>query len=353
MKQWLTNFLTHRRDLVQSLIVLAILFTFAVIFSPRTRGEYTYNLFGLSCTVEHWPIFLKIENLTDLLRANSPVAIIALGMTFVILTGGIDLSVGSTIALSAVVCATLLVEQQTSMATAMIASMVAGGLVGLVNGGLIALLRIQPFIITLATMIGIRGLARLVVNNEQIGLVGGQSDSAIHFAHIMSQKSVVIGAFLLLAIAFGLLLWGTVLGRYVRAMGDNARAAQYAGLPTRRVLAAVYTLTGLLAGVAGVFTCARTNNGNPNEGIAAELSVIAVVVIGGTSLAGGRGSVTGTVIGALVIAILTNILGLNNVDANVQSMIMALVIILAVVAQTISLGAVTRWWRQWRGSTTN
>ena len=143
----------------------------------------------------------------------------------------------------------------------------------------------------------------------------------------------MIGLFAVLAVLFALLLSGTVFGRYVRALGDNPKASVYAGLPIKRVQIAVYTLTGLLAGLAGVLTCARTTTGNPNDGIAAELDVIAVVVIGGTSLAGGRGSIVGTVIGALIIAILVNILGLRNVGANEQLMLKAIIIVLAVVVQ--------------------
>ncbi len=122
-------------------------------------------------------------------------------------------------------------------------------------------------------------------------------------------------------------------GRYVRALGDNPTASLYAGLPIKRVQLAVYAITGLLAGLAGVLTAARTTTGNPNDGIAAELDVIAVVVMGGTSLAGGRGSIAGTVIGALIICILANILGLRNVDANTQLMLKAGIIVLAVVLQ--------------------
>jgi ribose transport system permease protein len=312
-------FLVRHRALLQSLAGLVVIFIAAVLLSPTDMrtGEV---------------LFLMSDNLTNMLRVTTPVAIIALGMTLVILTAGIDLSVGSTLALASVIMALGLAEWNLSIPVVLCLALLAGGAVGLLNGTLIALLRVQPFVITLASMIGIRGLARWLSKNENIGLRTA-GDQATRFFETFSQKSVMIGLFVGLAILFALLLWGTVFGRYVRALGDNLKASVYAGLPIKRVQIAVYTITGLLAGLAGILTCARTTTGNPNDGIAAELDVIAVVVIGGTSLAGGRGSIIGTVIGALIIAILTNILGLRNVDANQQLMLKAVIIVLAVALQ--------------------
>lgn len=305
-------------------LVLMGIFLVAVLISPRTtRGEI---------------IFLGLGNLTDMLRAITPIAIMALSMTFVILTAGIDLSVGSMLALSGVVTGTLLVEWDASLlpsvqiGIAIISAVVACGLVGMLNGVLIASLGIQPFIVTLAAMIGVRGFALWFSNNERIGL-GVGSDVAGTFGDIFSGKLLMIGTFLVLAAVFAAVLRRTVFGRYVRAVGDNALAARYAGLPLRRVQIAVYTMSGLLAGIAGVLLCARTTTGDPNAGITSELDAIAVVVIGGTSLAGGKGSIIGTINGALIIGILTNILGLRNVDFNMQLMLKALIIIVAVALQ--------------------
>ena len=314
----LKSFCVRNRSILQSVAVLAIIFVAAVIMSPRgMRGDI---------------LFLNPENLTNMLRAITPVAIIALGMTLVILTAGIDLSVGSTLALSATVTALGFAQWELSLPAVILVALCAGLVVGVMNGALIACLRVQPFVITLASMIGIRGLTRLLSDNENIGLrtVG---ESAAYFVETFSQKSVMIGVFLGLAIVFGALLRCTVFGRYTKALGDNPRAAEYAGLPIKAVTIAVYALTGLLAGFAGVLNAARTSTGNPNDGIAMELDVIAVVVIGGTSLAGGRGTIVGTVIGALIVGILTNILGLRNVDANGQLMLKAAIIVLAVVLQ--------------------
>ncbi len=312
-------FAIRHRALLQSIAALLVIFLTAIVLSPTDLRTDEI-------------LFLKADNLTNMLRVTAPVAIIALGMTLVILTAGIDLSVGSTLALCSVFAAVGLSEWNLSIPIVICMAMLVGGLVGFLNGSLIAMLKVQPFVITLASMIGIRGFTRWLSHNENVGLRNA-GEEATRFFNTFSQKSVMIGLFAILAICFSLILWGTVFGRYVRALGDNFKASVYAGLPIKRVQIAVYTITGLLAGLAGLLTCARTTTGNPNDGIAAELDVIAVVVIGGTSLAGGRGSIIGTVIGALIIAILSNILGLRNVDANEQLMLKAVIIVLAVAVQ--------------------
>ncbi len=312
-------FVLRHRDLLRSFCVLAGVFIIAAMVSPRDLRSGR-------------PLFLQPDNLTNMLRVTAPVGIIGLGMTLVILTAGIDLSVGSTLGLSAVVSALALAQWHLGMGASVALAVAAGGLVGLMNGTLVAWLRVQPFVITLASMIGVRGLTRSLCGNENIGLRAAGGEAA-RFADTLSQKPFMIGLFLLLAAAAGALLRGTVFGRYVRALGDNPLASAYAGLPVKRVRIAVYSITGLCAGLAGVLTAARTTTGNPNDGIAAELDVIAVVVIGGTALSGGRGSIGGTVVGALIVAILANILGLRNVDANTQLMLKAGIIVLAVVLQ--------------------
>ena len=259
-------------------------------------------------------------------------------MTFVILTGGIDLSVGSTLALATSVTAMVLTRGAAAeghagrIVVAIAAALAASAAVGAVNGAVIATLRIQPFIVTLATMIGIRGLAKWLTGNANIDIGFGQ-DVAAEFAAAFRHKAVVIGSYAALAAAFWTVLARTVFGRYVRAVGDNARAAQYAGLPMRSVQVWVYSLCGLLAGVAGVLYAAENHQGNPNAGVAYELDAIAAVVIGGTSLAGGKGSISGTIVGTLIIGVLTNMLRLNNVDSNVEMMIKAVIIVLAVAIQ--------------------
>ena len=283
-------------------------------------------------------IFLQLGNLTDILRQVSIVGIISLAMTFVILTAGIDLSVGSTLALSTCIAAMILTRWHTGLsygleiAVAITAALVAGAAVGAVSGVVIAAFDVQPFVVTLAGMIGIRGLAKWYSNNANID-IGFGTDVASVFAEIFRTKTVVIGSYAILAILFGVLLSRTVFGRHVRAIGDNERAARFAGLPIRRVKVIVYMLSGLLSAAGGVLYAAENHQGNPNSGIAYELDAIAAVVIGGTRLSGGRGSISGTVIGTLMIGILTNMLRLNNVDSNVEMMVKALIIILAVAVQ--------------------
>jgi ribose transport system permease protein len=275
-------------------------------------------------------IFLDPGNLTDVLRQVSVTGIIALAMTFVILTAGIDLSVGSTLALATSVVAMGL--NRTNIPAAILMALGASAAVGAINGTCVALLKIQPFIVTLASMIGIRGLAKWLTGNANIDIGFGR-DTAARFAELFRTKPVVIGAWALLAVIFWFVLQRTVFGRHVRAVGDNEHAALYAGLPIRAVKISVYTLAGLLAGISGVLYAAENHQGNPNAGVAYELDAIAAVVIGGTSLAGGSGSIGGTIVGTLTIGILTNLLRLNNVDSNVEMMLKAVIIILAVTLQ--------------------
>jgi ribose transport system permease protein len=277
-------------------------------------------------------IFLDPGNLTDILRQVSVIGIIALAMTFVILTAGIDLSVGSTLALATSVVAMELTKPNANMVVAILLALLASAALGAVNGACVALLKIQPFVVTLATMIGIRGLAKWLSGNANIDIGFGQ-DVAARFAELLRTKSVVIGTWIVLSVIFWILLQRTIFGRHVRAVGDNEHAALYAGLPIRSVKIWVYTLAGLLSGVAGVLYAAENHQGNPNAGVAYELDAIAAVVIGGTRLAGGSGSIGGTIVGTLTIGVLTNMLRLRNVDSNVEMMLKALIIVLAVTLQ--------------------
>jgi ribose transport system permease protein len=278
-------------------------------------------------------IFLEAGNLTDILRQVSLIGIISLAMTFVILTGGIDLSVGSILALSTALAAMFLTRGYTThMAVAILAAVAAAALAGALNGVVIARTGIQPFIVTLASMIGVRGLAKWLTNNQNID-IGFGKDLAAGFAAIFREKAIVIGAYAGAAALFWVVLARTVFGRHVRAVGDNEKAAEYAGLPIRATKIWVYTLSGLFTGFAGVLYAAENHQGNPNAGVAYELDAIAAVVIGGTRLSGGKGSISGTIVGTLIMGVLTNMLRLNNVDSNVEMMIKAAIIVLAVAVQ--------------------
>lgn len=307
-----------------SLIALAALVALAAITSP-VAGDGSV-------------IFFQWGNLTDILRQTALVGMIALGMTYVILTGGIDLSVGSTLALATVLVATALtqgvpgVPETLQMPAAIAVAALACAAVGMVNGAVIAKLRLQPFIATLATMIGIRGLAKYYSSNENIDIGFGE-DRAARFADIFDDKLLVIFSYAAAAALFWLVLARTVFGRHMRAIGDNPTAAVYAGLPIVRTQLWVYTLSGLLAGLAGVLYAAQNHQGNPNAGVAYELDAIAAVVIGGTRLSGGQGTIVGTIIGTLIMGVLTNMLRLNNVDSNLEMMIKAVLIVLAAALQ--------------------
>lgn len=287
-------------------------------------------------------IFLQAGNLTDILRQISLIGIISLAMTYVILTAGIDLSVGSILALSTSVTAMALTRGFSGLsypqhiAAAIALALAVSTAVGALNGVVIARLSIQPFVVTLASMIGIRGLAKWLTANANIDIGFGE-DVAASFAAGFRRKPVVIGSYVLLAAIFAIVLTRTVFGRHVRAVGDNEQAARYTGLPIRSVKIWVYSLSGLLSGLAGVLYAADNHQGNPNAGVAYELDAIAAVVIGGARLAGGKGSIAGTIAGTLTIGVLTNMLRLNNVDSNIEMMVKAVIIVLAVAAQ-----------RQWR-----
>jgi ribose transport system permease protein len=308
----------------KSTVAMLAVFVGAAFASPRSMDGHN--------------IFLDAANLTDALRALVPVAVIALAMTFVILTGGIDLSVGAVVALSGVVTARLLMDWKPVLApslhlgAAILAGLGAGLLAGCLNGVLISWLRIQPFIVTLASMIGLRGLALWVSNNERIGLGVGRDVGGL-FGEWFSSKALMVGTWMVLALVFAILLNRMVFGRHLRALGDNPTAALLAGLPVARIQIAAYALSGVLAGVAGILLAARTTTGDPNAGVAMELDAIAVVVIGGASLSGGRGGIYGTLCGALIIGMVTNVLGLRNVGSNAQLVLKAVIIVLSVAAQ--------------------
>lgn len=309
---------------LQSGLGLLIIVLLAVLTSPRSAAGGR--------------IFLELGNLTDILRQVSEIGIMAVGMTLVILTAGIDLSVGSTLALATSIAGLCLTTWAPAAGApwkiffAISCALAGAALVGALNGFVVANLRIQPFIVTLASMIGVRGLARRLTNNTNIDF-GFGSDAGSVFARLGSDKSTVVAVFVIVFAIFSVLLSRTVFGRRVRAIGDNQTAAVYAGLPIKRTKIYVYTWCGLLAGLAGVIYAAQNHQGNPNAGISYELEAIAAVVIGGSSLAGGKGSMAGTLIGTLIMGILTNMLRLNNVDSNTEMMLKAVIIIAAVWIQ--------------------
>jgi ribose/xylose/arabinose/galactoside ABC-type transport system permease subunit len=276
--------------------------------------------------------FLTAENTFNVLSRSSVNGIIAMGMTAVIISGGIDLSVGSMMALCGMVAGLVMTRDGTIVPTAglmwlgTLVGMIAGLLCGLLNGGLITKLNLPPFIVTLGTMSAFRGISYVMHHSAMYDVPNytflGQSSLA------GVPVNVLIFA-LIVAVAFFILRY-TPLGRYTYAIGSNREAAFHAGVNVDRNLIAIYTLTGLFVGLAAMIATSRTVSAQPTAGISLELDIIAAVVIGGASLSGGRGTVVGTVIGTLLISFLRNGLTLLHISTNIQLVVIGAIIIAAV-----------------------
>ena len=257
--------------------------------------------------VRYYP-FLTPENLLNVLRQNSMLGLVALGMTFVILTGGIDLSVGALLAVAGVVAAKL---AGAGTAAALLGGVGVAALLGLVNGVLITKARIQPFIVTLAMLIGARGAA-LAATSEQSVPVDRAATGLTWLARGTVGPVPVPVLVLALAFALGwLVLRYTRFGRYVYAIGDNEEAARLMGLQADRTLVATYVLSGALAGLAGVILAGRLGAGQPVAGTGWELDAIAAVVVGGTLLTGGQGGAGSTLVGVLLLGVIFNLFNLE------------------------------------------
>lgn len=275
--------------------------------------------------------FFTGSNLINVVRQMSITAIVAVGMTFVIISGGIDLSVGSIVAFGGVV-ATDALARTGSPLIAVIAGVVTGLVVGLFNGLVTAKGRIAGFITTLATMQAIRGLGYIYT--------GGNPISAFNEGFTTLGTGSVIGIptpilFMVIVVAIGyVLLNRTRFGRYVYAVGGSETASRWTGLRVDRTQVLVYVLTGVLAGLAGVILAARLGSGQPAAGQGFELDVIAAVILGGTSLAGGKGKISGTLIGVVFVAVLSNGLTLLDVSSYWQMVIKGGIILAAVLVDT-------------------
>ncbi|EDY16200.1 Monosaccharide-transporting ATPase [Chthoniobacter flavus Ellin428] len=304
---------------------------FPALGHPRIVKPRTYR----------WPNFLKSENLLNIANQIAVIAIIAIGMTMVIITAGIDLSVGSLIALSAVLAARFIRDyagathaSTTGMTIACLAAILLCGLVGAFSGGMITLFRIPPFIVTLAMMLVGSGLAYLLAQGQSIYQI---PDSFVwlgrgaDFLHIPN-------AVLLMLVLYGLahvVMSRMRLGRYLYAVGGNREAARLSGVPVRRVLLFAYAASGLLAGLGGVIMASQLKSGSPTYGNMYELYIIAAVVVGGTSLSGGEGRMLGTLVGAFTIAVIQNGMNLTNVESYTHKVVLGLVILVAVLLDTL------------------
>ncbi|HEY0173395.1 MAG TPA: ABC transporter permease [Pyrinomonadaceae bacterium] len=277
------------------------------------------------------PQFLSVPNLVNVALSIAITGILAVGMTMVILTGGIDLSVGSVVALAGVVAAMLAAAGGSSGVAVGVAAALAIGLgVGIFNGVVVAHFRVPPFVATLAMLTICRGLAFVLSGGRSIGNLP-ESFNYVGRERVLGLPLPVI----LMALVFvggWFLLRRTVIGRYIYAVGGNRRATFFAGVNTKRVIVLTYVLNGLLVGLAGFVLASRLGAGIPNSGIQYELDVIAAVVVGGTSLTGGQGSVVGTFWGAVFIGVLNNGLNLFGVDPYMQKIALGVVLLLAVFA---------------------
>jgi len=276
------------------------------------------------------PDFLRVDNLLNVMRQSSINALIAFGMTLVILLGGIDLSAGSVLALSSVIIASLL-QSGTPPVVATLAGIVAGGLMGLVNGLIISKGKVAPFIATLGTMTVLRGLALVMSNGSPISDFNSDFFSMLGGGYVARLIPIPVVLMLIVFGIFWFVLKKTVFGRHVYATGGNAESAKLSGVKVDRVQLWVYTISGVMAAIAGVVLTSRLNSAQPTAGTGYELDAIAAVVLGGTSLTGGRGWIFGTLVGALLIGVLNNGLNLLDVSSFYQQVIKGGVILLAVL----------------------
>lgn len=309
------------RHFSRTYAIIGILLLLIVIMTILTKG-----------------LFIQPDNLINVIRQVSAIGIIAIGMTFVIITLGIDLSVGSILALAAVVAASLAQAPGDSMMypgldlpiiVAVIAGVAVGAGMGFANGFIISKFKVAPFIATLGMMSVARGLALIYSDGRPISNLEEPYDWIGQGSLFGIPTPIVI--FGAVAILAHLLLNYTRFGRYVYAIGGNEQAARVSGIRIPRMTIVIYTISGLLAGLSGVILSARIGSGNPQLGTGIELDAITAAVIGGTSFKGGIGTVWGAIIGAMIIGIINNGLNLLSVSPFMQMVVKGLIIILAII----------------------
>lgn len=274
------------------------------------------------------PYFLTYRNLSAVAVQGSVTAIIAVGMTLVIVTAGIDLSVGSAAALTGVLGALLMVDAQLSWPVASLCALVIGGGIGLVNGALVGWARLAPFIATLGMMGVARGLT--FISTGAVAVYGLPDGFAVLGQGNLGPVPVPAVCLIAVIIVFSFIFNRTKLGRYAYAIGSNENASRLVGIPVRRYLVMVYVAQGVLAGFGGTIATSRVASGQPNFGIGLELDAIAAAVIGGASLFGGQGRVSGAIIGAFLIQLIRNGSVLLDINIYVQDVIIGVVVWLAV-----------------------
>jgi len=315
------------------------------IFKGKSVGRFIARFgafFGLLALVVFLSatsnVFLTASNLSNIARQATVNALLAVGLLLAIITAGIDLSVGSILALSMCSMAILAIQWGVNPFLAMIACLAVGTFVGWINGILLTKLRLpHPFISTLGTMNVARGLALIITGASPISGFDRAGAGGVLFLGAGSIGPVPIAFFIVVIVyvIFHIILTNTSLGRHIYAVGGNTAAARLSGINVDRTLVTVYSLSGLMAGLAALMLAGRTNSGFPNAGAGYELDAIAAVIIGGASFAGGSGTISGTAIGVLLIAVLRNGLVLLNVPTEWQTVAIGLVIIGAVFVDVL------------------
>lgn len=276
------------------------------------------------------PRFLSVANILNVFRQSSINAVIAIGMTFVILTGGIDLSVGSILAFCGAVSAAML-SSGINPVISLLVALILGLFFGVVNGFLVSVMKLQAFIVTLVTMTFLRGATLVFTNGKPITV----NDGGALFENIgggyLFNIPIPIYITLVLFVAGHYILTNTRFGRYTYAIGGNEEATKLSGIKVNNIKIWIYGISGILSALAGIITTSRLFSAQPTAGTGYELDAIAAVVLGGTSLAGGVGKITGTALGAIIIGVLGNALNLLDVSSYYQMMIKAAVILIAVL----------------------
>ena len=306
-----------RRQLQQSL-AFGTLIVLIVFFSIASNNFFTWS------------------NISGILLATAVIGILALGTTFVIITGGIDLSIGTGMTLASVMTGVFITNLGLPVWIGVLGGIATGALMGLVNGVNVSFLGLPPFIATLAMMMVAQGLALVISGVRPIYFSGSAPDfKQIALGTLIPGLPNAVLIMFVLAIVAYLLLGKTILGRYTFAIGSNEEATRLSGVNTRRWKIIVYTVAGAFTGIAGVVMAARLDSAQPQLGMGYELQAIAAVIIGGTSLLGGRGSILGTLIGALIMSVLINGLRIMSIQTEWQNVVVGIVILVAVFVDSL------------------
>ena len=287
------------------------------------------------------PSFMQVDNIMGILQSTAVNGVLAIACTFIIITAGIDLSVGTLMTFCAVMTGVVLVYWELPFYLGLMAAILTGALIGMINGAMIAKMKIPPFIATLGMMMLLKGLSLVVSGTkpiyfsdvEQFGIISQESLIGYFIPSMPIPNAVLI--LFLVAFLGAFILNKTILGTYTFALGSNEEAVRLSGVNVDRWKIIVYSFAGALCGIAGLMIASRLNSAQPALGPGYELDAIAAVVIGGTSLAGGVGTILGTIIGAFIISVLTNGLRILSVAQEWQTVVTGVIIILAVYADNL------------------